>query len=428
MSTVISMQSKQKIRKPLNLTDVYSEFELIRAFVKQPTLFFGVTDKVPLVPEDFSNPAYGALYGIIKDNVRQNKPVDVTLLANELRENLDDRTIKSLLEGELAELPVYIEHARRIRQLTLLRQFRAVAGRFLYSPSEENLREIYRSLAFCGSAEGGPVSIGESASLMLENMRNPVRGISYGFAGLDKWTNGMKPGEFIVVAARPSMGKSSLGTQIGVRAAALGKRTLFCSVEVDRLPLTQKALAALSGYSAQEIRQGAISEIDMLEWIKKMEQMPLWIDDRARQTASSIRASATSLKNQQGLDLVIVDYLGMVKAEGRYKNRNEEVTQICGDLKALARELNIPVIVLSQLNREVESRLDKRPMLSDLRDSGSVEQDADVVIFIYREKYYRPDADDTAELILAKQRHGPTGTVKVSFDPTTTTFRDTSIL
>ena len=295
-------------------------------------------------------------------------------------------------------------------------------------------------------------------------------GVATGFADLDKTLGGLHPSDLIVLAGRPSMGKTALATNLAFNAArayragtAADGRAIaedggivgFFSLEMSAEQLATRVLSEQSGVSSDRIRRGEVSNADFDSFVQaslSLSQVPLYIDDTPALSITGLRTRARRLQRSHGLGLIVIDYLQLLRGSGTgggNENRVQEVSEITRGLKALAKELNVPVLALSQLSRQVESREDKRPMLSDLRESGSIEQDSDVVIFIYREEYYlsrtqptqRPEeasdkfneryerwhkrlgeVHDTAELLIAKQRHGPINNITLRFDSHTTKF------
>jgi replicative DNA helicase len=283
-----------------------------------------------------------------------------------------------------------------------------------------------------------------------------VTGITTGFVDIDKWTGGLNRSDLVILAGRPSMGKTALATNIAFNAAmALAKKSdgggkvAFYSLEMSKEQLVTRVLSQECCVPSERIRRGEIKEEDFVkltEANKRIGDLSFFIDDTPALTMSALRSRSRKLKRQQGLDLIIVDYLQLLhgSAEKKTENRVQEISDITRALKALAKELDIPVLALSQLSRAVEVRDDKRPQLSDLRESGSIEQDADVVMFVFREEYYESRREPTdseehrkwldkmtkihnlAELIIAKQRHGPVGTVRLFFDGKYTKFDNLS--
>jgi replicative DNA helicase len=256
-----------------------------------------------------------------------------------------------------------------------------------------------------------------------------VTGVASGYHQLDQMSSGFQSSDFIVLAARPSMGKTALALGIANYAAASGHTVGFFSLEMSAEQLTLRLLSAESGIAHHNIRNASISS---QEWVSlttaaaRMAETKLFIDDTAMLTIMELRAKARKLKAEHNLQLLVIDYLQLIHTNKRHENRHQEVSEISRSLKALAKELKIPIIALSQLSRAVDSRMDKRPMLSDLRESGAIEQDADLIMFLYRDVVYNPDTQDPAqaELIIGKQRNGPTGTVLLHFAKERTTFEN----
>jgi replicative DNA helicase len=253
-------------------------------------------------------------------------------------------------------------------------------------------------------------------------------GISCNFYDLDAMTGGFQRSDLLIVAGRPSMGKTSFALNLAHNIAALHKLPVAVfSLEMSKEQLVQRLLSSEAGIESNRLRAGRVSQN---EWeplshaIGNLSELSMFIDDTPNITVTEMRSQARRLQAEQGreLGLILIDYLQLMEGSG--DNRVQELSKITRSLKGLARELNVPVIALSQLSRSVEARTNKRPMLSDLRESGSIEQDADLVIMLYRDSYYNPDSPDrnTAEVIIAKHRNGPTGTVKLLFDPHLTKF------
>jgi replicative DNA helicase len=269
----------------------------------------------------------------------------------------------------------------------------------------------------------------------LYHQQGQVTGVPSGFKRLDQFTAGFQAGELIIVAARPSMGKTSLALNVTMYAARdAGKAAALFSLEMSNEQLVQRLLSGEAKLDAQRLRTGNIKDeewSDITAAMGVLAEVPIYIDDSAALTVSEVRSRCRRLKANTGLDLIVVDYLQLLRPSNpRVTSRVEIIDEICRGLKALAKELKVPVIALAQLNRSPEMRNDKRPMLSDLRESGGIEQEADVVAFIYRDEYYNPPTPENehlAEIIIAKQRNGPTGTVMLRFDKKFTTFSDVDL-
>ena len=248
-----------------------------------------------------------------------------------------------------------------------------------------------------------------------------ITGVSSGFDEFDEITTGFQPSEFIVIAGRPAMGKTAFCMSIA-QYASISKNTpvAIFSLEMSKSQLVQRMLCSEARIDAHNLRKGRLAEKDwapLSNAAGRLASASIFIDDTAGITCLEIKAKARRLKAQHNLGLVIIDYLQLISSSGRIENRQQEISEISRSLKGLARELNVPVIAVSQLSRAVEQRIERRPRLSDLRESGAIEQDADLVVFIYREEYYKPKTEKKgiAEVIISKQRNGPTGKVELTF-------------
>lgn len=272
---------------------------------------------------------------------------------------------------------------------------------------------------------------------LIENRQGiHVTGLPTGFYELDEWTCGLQNGEMIIIAGRPSMGKTSLALNIAEHIGLMEKIPVaIFSLEMGKQQLAERFLCSISEIDSQKVRRGLLSDAGykkLANACAELSETPIYIDDTSTLTPLELRAKARRLKSKHDVRCIIVDYLQLMHlGSGRIESRQQEITTISRYIKALARELNIPVIVLSQLNRSPEGREGHRPRMSDLRESGSIEQDADVVMLLHREDYYHRGQDDyepnnTAELIIAKQRNGPTGTVKLTFREKITRFENAS--
>ncbi len=367
------------------------------------------------------------------------------------------------------------DYARTVYDLFLRRELITFGETVVNDSYEQNVdrqaNEIIESaegqlytLAESGEIRSGFTTLRDSVLVAIEHAEkayksdSAVTGVPTGLRDLDQKLGGLHNSDLLIIAARPSMGKTALATNIAFKAAERfantggqeGAITGFFSLEMSSDQLATRILADQANISGDALRKGNIQERDFRSFVEasqKLSQVPLYIDDTPALTISAVRTRARRLKRQHGLGLIIVDYLQLLRGTGSRQsetNRVLEVSEITRGLKAIAKELQIPVIALSQLSRAVEQREDKRPQLADLRESGSIEQDADVVMFIYREEYYlsrgEPDIEDTekhmkwqermerahniSEVIVAKQRHGPIGNVQLFFDGNFTRFGD----
>jgi replicative DNA helicase len=257
-----------------------------------------------------------------------------------------------------------------------------------------------------------------------------ITGLPSSFLDLDKLTAGFQPSDLVVIAARPGMGKSSFMLSIALHLALTEKVPLaIFSLEMSKEQLAMRAVSMLSGVPLQSIRHGFVKDEEWEKIVKaalEISSREIYIDDNPNLTTTELRVKSRKLKKEKGVGAIFVDYLQLLKTPYRFATRQEEVAEISRSLKALAKELQIPVIALAQLSRQVEQRSDKRPQLADLRESGQIEQDADLIIFIHRPEYYKkkplPEEEGIAEIIVAKQRQGPTGLIKLAFNKDTTAF------
>ena len=273
-----------------------------------------------------------------------------------------------------------------------------------FIPIKDALMEVFERIEYLHSNRGG------------------TTGMPSGFIDLDKMTSGFQKSDLIIVAARPSVGKTAFALNIAQNVGVRAKETVaIFSLEMSAAQLVQRMICAEANVDAGRMRTGYLEPEDwekVTMAISAMAEAPIFIDDSATLTVADIRAKCRRLKKEHGLGLVVIDYLQLIQGRGRgAENRQQEVSEISRTLKQIARELEVPVIALSQLSRSVEQRQDKRPMMSDLRESGSIEQDADIVAFLYRDDYYNQDSDrqNIIEIIIAKQRNGPVGTVELAF-------------
>jgi replicative DNA helicase len=265
----------------------------------------------------------------------------------------------------------------------------------------------------------------------LYKNRSEITGVPTGFAQLDRMTSGLQAGDFVIVAARPSMGKTAFSLNLVQNIIANPKMTAaYFSLEMSREAVMMRLLAAEANINLKDIRSGKLNDSawpKLIAGASKLSEAKLFIDESAAISPFEVRSKCRRLKAQHGLDIIIIDYLQMMDLKQRVESRERAVSEISRTLKGLAKELKIPVVALAQLNRGVEGRSDRRPMLSDLRESGSIEQDADVIMMLYREDYYDKESAEKqglAEVIIGKQRNGPTGTVKLKWEAEFGRFRD----
>ena len=393
-------------------------------------------------PEFFYSEAHKTIFLAIRELFEKNEKCDIVILSDHLRK-------KDLLESvgdieyltELVEmLPTAAnidEYLKIVKDKYLLRTIIENATRIITEASGEP-EEID---AFIDKAETSIFEISQHRSGKtvyalkelvkdnidrieeIHNKRSFVTGIPTGFIDLDKKTTGFHPADFIIIASRPSMGKTAFACNIALNMnAGINKYpVLIFSLEMSKEHLVQRMLCCEARINLMKLRQGMLSEQDMgniLLAAGVLEETPIFIDDTPQLNIFEVRARARRLKASEDIHLIIIDYLQLMKSKTRAENRQQEITEISASLKALAKELDIPVIAISQLSRATEQRENKEPFLSDLRESGSLEQDADLVLLLYREDFYKREEEkssDIANVIIAKQRNGPTGTIELTF-------------
>ena len=336
-------------------------------------------------------------------------------------------------------------HAGIVREKSLLRELITASG----DTTTECMSGEGEAAQILDNAQGRFLLIGESArrgefvgldevvpttfASIEEAARNQsdVTGLRTGFSQMDHMTSGLQKGDMLILAARPSMGKTSLALNLAYNVATKeNEGVALFSLEMGREQLVLRMLCSATGFNLHNVRRGKLRAEDWPRLTRACDQLsraPVYIDDTSGMTILEMKSKARRLQQQHGLGLVIIDYLQLMTGGGKVESRQQEISQISRSLKGMARDLNVPVMALSQLSRAVESRADHKPMLSDLRESGSIEQDADVVMFIFREEYYNPDdeeAKNKATVIVGKQRNGPTGEFDLHFHKEFTRFSD----
>jgi replicative DNA helicase len=403
-----------------------------------------------LAPDSFYLQKHSYIYEAMLAcyNHRPSIPPDISTVADELRRSGQFEPIGGIAYlGELsAEVPtaVHVEYyARIVERTATLRRLIQAGGKIAslgYNEREELEATLDKAESELFTVSQNRlnrdfVHIGTVVSSYFEQIeqiretRGEMVGISTNFPDLDKLTGGLQRSDLIILAARPSVGKTSLALSIAYNVAVYVQSTVgIFSLEMSREQLVQRMLAMHTGIDMQRLRTGTIHDRDLqlvFDAMGELAAAPIYIEDTPGQSIMEVRSKARRLQAHASIDLVIVDYLQLMKAQ-RSDNRVQEVSEISRGLKALARELNIPVIAISQLSRAVEGRMSHVPMLSDLRESGSIEQDADLVMFIYREELYDKETDKKgiAEIHIAKHRNGPLGIIPLRFEPTTTRFQN----
>ena len=391
-------------------------------------------------PHDYYRPAHQIVHDVILDLYGRGEPADAVTVAAELTRNGDIARVGGApyLHTLIASVPTAANagyYARIVRERAILRRLIEVGTRIvqlgyagdgdadelvdraeaeIYGVTDRRVSEDYLPLA-----EIMPGALDEIEA--IGSRGGTLAGVPTGFGDLDALTNGLHPGQMVVIAARPAMGKSALALDIA-RAASVksGLTCVLFSLEMSRNEITMRLLSAEARVPLHAMRTGQLGEDDWTRLARRMSEVvdaPLFIDDSPNMSMVEIRSKCRRLKQRHDLKLVIVDYLQLMSSPKRVENRQQEVSELSRSLKLLAKELQVPVVALAQLNRGPELRSDKRPLLADLRESGSIEQDSDVVILLHREDAYEPESPRAgeADLIVAKHRNGPTATVTVAF-------------
>ena len=388
---------------------------------------------------DFYKPSHGLVFSAITSLYGKGEPADAVTVAEELRRSgaLDDIGGTAMLVALQSNTPAISSasrYAHIVEEHALLRRLIGVASEIAeigYGLPEDVTEAVDRAetLVFDVAQRRTADTIAPLQDLLSRSMdrleelygRNEsITGVPSGYQDLDELLAGLQPSNLIVVGARPSMGKTAFALGMASHAALQGTPALFFSLEMSHLEIAQRVLCAEARVDASRMRNGRLVENDwskISHAIGRLGNAPLFIDDNPNVTVMDIRAKARRMKAREGLGLVVVDYLQLMTGRSAAENRQVEISEISRGLKILARELEIPVVALSQLSRSLESRSDKRPMLADLRESGAIEQDADVVMFIYRDEVYNHETTEqgAAEILVAKHRNGPTGSVNLAF-------------
>lgn len=462
--------------------NIEAEQGLLGAILVNNEAFYRVSDF--LNPEHFFEPIHQKLYQLTRDLIRAGKIATPVTLKTFVDANIDigGMTVGQYLARLAAEATTIInaeDYGRTVYDLFIRRSLIQVGEDMVnvaydapvdFAPRHqiEDAEKKLFDLAETGRYDGGFQRFGQALTTAIDmaaaafQRDGKLSGVATGLDDLDRMMGGLQKSDLIIVAGRPGMGKTALATNIAYNVARAWRGEVkpdghmetvnggvvgFFSLEMSGEQLATRIIAEQTGIPSNQIRRGGISESEF-EKIKdysiELQNLPLYVDETGGLSIAQLAARARRLKRQRGLDFLVIDYLQLLSGSNKRssENRVQEITEITTRLKALAKELNVPVMALSQLSRQVESRDDKRPQLSDLRESGSIEQDADVVMFVYREEYYHQmrkpseanrekfaewlaEADKvhgTAEVIIGKQRHGPTGTVELQFDGAVTRF------
>jgi replicative DNA helicase len=404
-----------------------------------------------LEADDFYKEAHRRIYRAILDLYDKNEPVDIVTLTDYLRRSGDIDAVGGLayLSALADSVPTSANiryHAKIVCEKAVLRSLIRTATNItskVYEESSEadDLVDYAESVIFDIAEQRTSSSFSTMKDVIkdtfklieqLYDKKEAITGVSTGFKDLDELTSGFQPGDLIIIGGRPGMGKTAFALNIAQNTAVNFRMPVAVfSLEMSKEQLAMRMLCSESMVDASRVRKGFIGKEDwprLTNAAGRLADAPIFIDDSSAITVLEIRAKARRLKKEHGgLSMIVVDYLQLMRSRGKFERREQEISDISRSLKGLAKELKTPVVALSQLNRSVESRQEKIPSLADLRESGAIEQDADVIIFLYREELYNKAAKKgAADIIVAKQRSGPTGTVKLAFMAECTRFQDYS--
>ncbi len=400
-----------------------------------------IADKV--TPDDFYRKEHRLIFRAIASLCDENQPADVVTVSEWLEKNAELENAGGLaylgaLANNTPSAANVVAYAAIVRERALMRNLIRVANNVAnsaYNPegrsagelldtAEKNIMDISEQ----GAGRRGsfqPIKTLLTGAVdridKLFRSDSPITGVSSGFADLDAMTSGLQPGDLVIVAGRPSMCKTSFAMNIAETAAVSQKLPVaIFSMEMPGEQLAMRMMSSLGRINAHKVRTGKLEDDDwprLTHAIGLLADAPMFIDDTPAMTPLELRARARRLKREHGLGMIVVDYLQLMQSPEANENRATEISNITRSLKGLAKELNVPVVALSQLNRSLEQRPNKRPVMSDLRESGAIEQDADVIFFIYRDEVYNEDSQDkgTAEIIIGKQRNGPIGKIRLTF-------------
>jgi replicative DNA helicase len=434
------MSAPTDIRPPPHSLE--AEQSLIGGLLLDNTAWDRVADLTSEV--DFYRDDHRRIYRHIARLIEMGKPADVVTVFESMEKSREAEQAGGLAYlGDIANNTPSAANIRRyaeiVRERAILRKLIGVGeglAASCFATAGRTAQELAAGaeaemLAVMDSTAGEPVALAQAfgEALAYIDTRGDTGGLATGFRDFDGITGGLEPGELVVVAARPAVGKTLFAGNIADRVATAGGAVLFFTLEMSRREIGMRILAARSSVSVYAMRAGTKSTDaweHMVDALPAAQKQRLWIDDRAAVTVGYVRARARRMQRKYGLDLLVIDYLGLMKGQG--DNRVQEIGSLSRGLKALAKEIGVPILVLAQLNRTVEGRLDKRPVLSDLRDSGEIEQDADVVAMLHRESLYcdTPEWSGVAELLIRKNRNGPTGDLLLAYCPEYMRFDDYS--
>jgi replicative DNA helicase len=428
-------------------TNIDAEKAVLSAILLDDQNLTLVTDI--LRASDFYARQHQGIFQAIIDIVQAGKKCDLLVLQDQLDKQKMLAEIGGIeylmeLQEDIPSMGLIAQHARIVKDKAMLRELIHSAASIISSCYDQNIEEIDSVL---DAAEQKIFQISNNLAAptfvrldvilkktfqqlgQVKASHEGITGTTTGFKQFDTMTSGMQRGDLLILAARPSMGKTALALNMALEAWHSGCPVAIFSLEMSAEQLVLRMLSAESQIPHQKIRNALVSPEEWMALTNtaaRLADSKIFIDDSPSINIMELRAKARKLKSQEGIGLIVIDYLQLINSHQRHENRNQEISSISRALKALAKELDCPVLALSQLSRSLENRMDKRPMLSDLRESGAIEQDGDVIFFIYRDVVYNPQTEhpDIAEVIIGKQRNGPTGSFPVRFHGEITRFED----
>ena len=436
----------QELRGVTPPNSIEAERSVLGAMLQDPNAVMQAAET--LTAEDFYQPQHRELFDAMMKLFREQTPVDLVTADSELSR-------RGTLEGVggtayLIELSQYVPTTANVKAYITLVAEKSTLRRLIHasqeisqecfsqqSPLQETLNHAEKAIFDIVMKRSSGDTLVHVKNVLyntyanieeLSKLKGRVSGVPTGFTALDNMLTGLHGGELVILGARPSMGKTSLAMNIAAHAALMaGKSVAVFSLEMPREQIALRVLCSEARVDMQKVRQGTLSGDDWMRLARALGPIAgsnMYLDDTAGISPSQLRSRCRRLMMDHGLDLIVVDYLGLMHADGKAENRQLEVSEISRQLKAIALELKVPLLACAQLSRASTARVDKRPALQDLRDSGSIEQDADVVMFIHREGYYDPNCEEktVGEILVSKQRNGPLGTVKVAWLSEYTTY------
>ncbi len=430
--------------------NIEAEKSLLGAILMDQNVIYDVMAE--LQPEDFYRKDHQLIYESMVWLSNKNQPIDMITVSDHLTSvgSIADAGGMNYVASLTEDVPLAsnaLQYAQIVSEKALQRRLIQAStdiARMAYEPEgdvanvlEDAERRIFNLVERRNnktSTRLGDLLPGIFDELTELSMNGVLPGIPTGFIDLDKLLSGLHNSDLLIVAARPGMGKTAFMLNIATNVAKQNIPVAFFNLEMTAEQMAKRVISSESQVQSEKIRTAEFDESDwnrLTETIGALETIPLYIDDSPEVSIAAIRAKCRKLKMQKDIRLIVVDYLQLLDASGKFDNQTTKIAEISRSLKLMAKELNVPVIVGSQLSREVEKRADKRPMLSDLRESGAIEQDADIVMFIYRDSYYNKDEQNTkfnniAEIIVAKHRNGSTDTIKLAFDGSRASFKNVS--